>query len=280
MAVNSNSVLWYIDELMKDTNSLVKIVLPYGRVTDSAGMTAFEETTGETATSRRTIRCFLSDAVEMTTQASYSNASEVVSDIIGEITQAIGGGGFMTRLLKRAKRMLPVDPTSVVNAISGVGKLGGVGEFIPGTIKVWKGSQHTIPPIPLTFVATSPTQNVLNDVKSLLSMNMPGVNMFESEQGDTLDNLVFFSPNKYSPIQVIKEAWNSSSLGYQNNVEGTCRLEIGSWFHAGGLVPVSANFSISNLTTRMGYPLYATGTVTFETHKDLRAKDYLSLFTK
>ena len=53
-----------------------------------------------------------------------------------------------------------------------------------------------------------------------------------------------------------------------------------TWFEAYGLLPEISSFEASKETTKLGNPLYVTGTVTFTTYRDLKASEYNNLFLK
>lgn len=291
-----NNVLWYIDEMMKDPHAVVKIHLPNQRIADSGGKTVeelYEAAGGKNMPFQRdVIKCFLTDAVELSTSASYTTigaalektgeaAVKGIDDLAAKAAQAgmgkIGAGlGALASALKLGKAAYD----------AGKGAFG-AGDTVAGSIKAWTGSDSTIPPIPLTFVAINPEDNILQNVMQLTAMCMPGSNMGSGWWNLGEKDPVFWAPNKYSPAKVAAAIFDDeggeqavNGLGYGGGIDGTCRLEIGKWFSVGGLIPVSASFSVSTLTTKKGYPLYATGTVTFETYRSLRAREYMDFFRK
>lgn len=287
-----DNVLWYIEDMMKDPHAIVKIHLPNERIADGSGFTAaslYEKATGKKMPEQNdVIKCFLTDAVELSTSASYTTLSEALAPLGGafeSLAETAGNipgiGGAVSKGLSTLIKALKFAKSAYD---AGKGAVG-AGDMVAGTIRAWTGSEHTIPPIPLTFVAIRPDDNILQKITQLTSMCMPGTVMGSEQQGDY--SPVFWAPNKYNPAKVAMHIFQEdgsegsmNGFGYGNTIDGTCRLEIGQWFSVGGLIPVSTSFSVSHLTTKKGYPLYATGTVTFETYRSLRAKEYLNFFRK
>lgn len=210
------------------------------------------------------------DTYSFSTNAAYTE----IADMFGAAASNIAN-----KLIEALPGKIGADVTAALGAIEGINaaaSLLGKGKTVAGSVKKWDGSTMQLPPLQLVFVALKPTDRPQDSMAKLLSMCMPG-QPFAGEQSDK--DLFFWAPNGYSPARVLENAVNQG-FGYGGNIRGTCTVRIGQWFEAYGLLPEVSSFEASKETTKLGNPLYVTGTVTFTTYRDLKASEYNNLFLK
>lgn len=94
-----------------------------------------------------------------------------------------------------------------------------------------------------------------------------------------LNSLGFLSaPCNYAPLKGLTERANAQNTGGRMNMDGTWTLEIGKWFCADGLILQNAQFEVSKETDVYGDPIYANGSVQFESSILVTYDKYRSWF--
>lgn len=231
--------VWYIDKIMQNPNNRISIHIN----SSSGARTVHGYVTAETTT--------------FATTASYSDIADMAEQVISGLTSTLS-----------EKLAAAVD--SAGNYFNAGKAIGGIGKTVAGSVQKWDGSASQMPPIQLVFVALNPEDRPQDDAVTILSACLPG----KPAVGNQTDEDVFFwAPNGYSPYQVLK-----TKRGYGGNIQGTCRLTIGQWFEAEGLLVESASFEMSKETTKAGNPLFVQGSVTFKTYRDLKDKEFEKMF--
>lgn len=242
--------LWTIQKIMDNPNNKIEININKGDT-------------------QETIHGFaVSDTFSFSTGASYSEIADVMAELGGSIFDSLPLGDTIRSAVSKA--------TGIINTVNVGASLIGKGKSVVGSVKKWDGSVQQLPPIQLLFVALQPDDRPQDNAKKLLAMCMPGTSILDGIQ---VDEAFFWAPNGYSPARVLESVVRSEGVGYAGYpIVGTCNVKIGRWFEAQGLLPEAASFDLSKETTRSGNPLYVTGSVSFTTYRDMKAKDYEKMF--
>lgn len=242
--------LWEIQKVMDNKNS--QIIIGINSAEPEPPITGFAT----------------ADTYSFSTSAAYTEIADMfgaaASNIANKLIEALPGkvGAGVAAAL------------GAIEGINAVASLAGKGKTVAGSVKKWDGSQMQLPPLQLIFVALKPTDRPQDKMARLLAMSMPG-KPFAGEQSDK--DLFFWAPNGYSPAKVLENVVNDG-FGYGGAIRGTCSIRIGQWFEAHGLLPEVSSFEASKETTKLGNPLYVTGTVTFTPYRDLKAVEYKRMF--
>lgn len=242
--------LWEIQKIMDCENTRITI-----GINDAEG-------------SRPLVGFATADTYSFSTSAAYTEIADMfgaaASNIANKLIEALPGniGSGVAAAL------------GAIEGINAIASLAGKGKTVAGSVKKWDGSQMQLPPLQLLFVALKPADRPQDSMAKLLALSMPG-KPFAGTQSDK--DLFFWAPNGYSPAKVL-ETIVKDGFGYGGNIQGTCSVRIGNWFEAHGLLPEVSSFEASKETTKLGNPLYVTGTVTFTTYRDLKATEYKRMF--
>lgn len=244
--------LWEIERIMNNKNN--KIVISINKEPGQLPTTIVGYAT--------------SDTFSLSSGAEYTEIADMLGAAAGGVIDKV------LSILPAGVSAAAVSALAAVEGVNAVASMSGKGKTVAGSVRKWDGSMQAPPPIQLVFVALRPEDRPQDKAAELLAACLPG-EPFLGTQDDT--DLFFWAPNKYSPAKVLEAAVNRG-LGYGGNIQGTCSLRIGQWFEAHGLLPESAAFEASKETTKLGNPLYVTGTVTFKTYRDMKAVEYRKQF--
>lgn len=133
------------------------------------------------------------------------------------------------------------------------------GRSLQQSVNVWTGSEKPVFDIRLTFVALSPTDNVMGMIMDLYRAVYPTTK--SAFKADLLNPPLGYIPRPDAKI-----------------AENTISISIGRWFRAHGLNMKNVNFTPSKETIKNGSPLYAEGNITVEPFRMITFEEFRGYF--
>jgi len=128
----------------------------------------------------------------------------------------------------------------------------------------WSGSQKPQFTFNVTFYSENSSRSVLEDVMKIKKAVYPS--------GSTGIKGFFTAPLGY---RIINPKNKNSKTG--GGVTGTLNVKVGTWLVLRDMLVVSESISFSREVNRFGQPLFARGTITLETHKELTFSEFSSM---
>lgn len=158
-------------------------------------------------------------------------SSKAFQRIAGNISEALAGNA------------IPGVGKKVTGAFAELGqKINAMQNFDRSlTRSIYQGTQKPNLTVPLIFMATKPTDEPMTELRKLLTL----------------------TSNSISSTGIVES--NQSKKTSRQGEAGTCFLNIGTWFRATKLVPLSVEFTCSKEHMRNGSPVLIIASVTFET---------------
>ena len=163
------------------------------------------------------------------------------------------------------------------------------------TINFWEGSKVAPFEFPFILLATAPDIDIRRDLLALYATVFPvslvdaynsyGAAIIESIKSGSLADIIgiltggalsgFMSaPLGYSPVS----GYNSSLSPTTTEGSGLIDIRLGKWLHIPNLIAESFDATISKVTTRYGFPLYADCTLRVKPCRMWTASDIYDIF--
>jgi hypothetical protein len=188
--------------------------------------------------------------------ARTSDRSFGVEAFLADELNLSGGNDFSEAALQQGQQENLNDLAQRLQAVAGAvaGKFGydSIPSFtlktLEQSVSTWKGADRPSFSLRVLFVAVRETDDVTVQVNKLYK------GVFPSFQSAGVASVVL-PPLNYLP--------------QGTSARGTVAVEIGKWFRATGLVIKNVSFKFSRSTLASGKPLYADGTVQFQTYRVL-----------
>lgn len=171
----------------------------------------------------------------------------------GALNQDHNAKNYISKLIEGWKGLM--------NRWEGTAFSQGILQWAGETVSKWDGTSPISFSIPLIFVATRPDDNVLLNVVLLQKGIFP---TFESPSNPLVSSMI--APNGYS-------------VGDINNTQGRYGIQIGQWFKTPQFFIITGvDFTISKEVIRSGRPLYAMGTVAFQSSRIMSYDEVSQMF--
>jgi len=227
---------FHLQDLLENPNRVIRIIRQTG-----------SPNAGETSTSNELIKSYYKENLSLSVSNNWSDSSDsttssVINTTLSGFNKAINTGKDF------ANRYVGSDLTSTSSRTI-LSKR--------GSIVKWEGSSKPSFSVPLVFIATNESSNILEKANQLWEFVMP------------------VRENKTDAF------WLGAPMGYSNSLDqpkGLITIGIGKWFRATDLVVDSVNINYDFVTDVNGDPIYIEATLAVKPRALLTYSDYTSWF--